>query len=64
MAKRLRKLKKLQGEVPCLYKRETIFAMCLLINALVDAVNYLSDEVEELKKEKASGEQGRGVETK
>ena len=31
--------------------RETIYNMCIMINALVDAVNYLQDELEKLGEE-------------
>ena len=49
--KRLCKMGKLTGEVPCVYRRETIYNMCIMINALVDAVNYLQDELEKLGEE-------------
>lgn len=49
MARKMRRLNKLTGEIPCLYSRNTIYLMCIMINALVDAVNYLADQVEELQ---------------
>lgn len=49
--RRLRKMGHLTGEVPYVYRRDTIYNMCIMINALVDAVNYLQDELEELRKE-------------
>lgn len=48
--RKMRKLKKLIGDVPYIYKPSTIYNMCILINALVDAVNYLTEQVEELQK--------------
>lgn len=50
MAKRLRRLNKLEGDVPYIYKPSTIYTMCILINALVEAVNFLAGQVEELQK--------------
>lgn len=50
--KRLRKMGKLTGEVPCVYRRQTIYNMCVMINALVDAVNYLNEELEKLREDK------------
>lgn len=48
--KKINKMPKLQGEIPLLYKRETIFNMCIAINALIDRVNYLVKTVEQLEK--------------
>lgn len=45
--RKVKRLGKLVGDVPLLYKRETIYNMCILINALVDRVNYLCDLLEE-----------------
>lgn len=56
MPKKLKKLNKLVGEVPLIYKRSTIYTMCILINALVDAVNYLGDEVERLSNPAKDGD--------
>ena len=53
MAKRLRRLNKLEGDVPYIYKPRTIYTMCILINALVDAVNFLNEQMQELQKEGA-----------
>lgn len=50
---RIKKLNKLIGEVPYVYKRSTIYNMCILINALVDRVNYLCGLLEEKKMEVA-----------
>lgn len=52
MGKKMKRLKKLVGDVPFLYRASTIYTMCILINALVDSVNYLADQVEEMRKER------------
>ena len=46
--RKMRKLPKLKGEIPYIYKPSTIYEMGILINALVDAVNYLAERVEAL----------------
>ena len=46
--KKLKKLNKIIGEVPLLYKPSTVYNMCILINALVDEVNELNQRVEML----------------
>lgn len=50
MANKTKRLNKLIGDVPFVYKVSTIYNMCILINALVDKVNFLADQVEELQK--------------
>jgi hypothetical protein len=55
---KLRRLKKLTGEVPYFYHRETIYNMALLINALVGYVNCLADKVEALEQQKKVGRYG------
>lgn len=54
MAK-IKLLNKLYGDVPFVYNRTTIYNMCILINALVDRVNYLVNWVEKFEKENANG---------
>lgn len=49
MAK-LKKMPKLEGNVPMHYSRYTIYEMCIAINALADAVDYLAKKVEELER--------------
>ena len=51
MPKKMRRLNKLEGDIPCFYSRNTIYLMCIMINALVDAVNYLAGELEAMRKE-------------
>ena len=49
--KKIRVLK-LRGEVPMMYSRTTIYNICILLNAVVDAVNYLAQELEKMQSEK------------
>ena len=44
------KIQKITGEIPCLYRRDTIYVMCVAINALIDAVNVLATELMKLEK--------------
>ena len=46
----LNKLQKIIGEIPYLYRRDTIYVMCVEINALIDAVNVLATELMKLEK--------------
>jgi hypothetical protein len=48
--RKFRRLTKLHGDIPFVYKRTTIYDMCILINALIDRVNLLCDFMEEQKK--------------
>ena len=45
MAK-IKRLAKLRGDIPFVYRRDTIYNMCILINALIDRVNLLCDFME------------------
>ena len=45
MAK-IKRLVKLRGDIPFIYRRDTIYSMCILINALIDRVNLLCDFME------------------
>lgn len=48
MGKRFKKLCKLTGDVPRFYNPHTIYTIGILLNMLVDDVNYLGEEVERL----------------
>ena len=48
--RKIHRLTKLRGDIPFVYKRTTIYDMCILINALIDRVNLLCDFMEEQKK--------------
>lgn len=49
--KKMRRLNKLEGVIPMMYRRDTIYSMCIWINALVDAVNYLAGELESMREQ-------------
>lgn len=49
--KKMRRLNKLEGVIPMMYRRDTIYSLCIWINALVDAVNYLAGELESMREE-------------
>lgn len=48
--KKIRVLK-LRGEVPMMYSRTTIYNICIFLNAVVDTVNYLAEELEKTQEE-------------
>lgn len=43
---KLKKMPQLRGEAPIFYSRETIQNMCLTINALARAIDFLAEKVE------------------
>lgn len=47
--KKLKKMPKLSGNVPLFYSRDCIYTMCIAINALSNAVDYLAEKVEKLE---------------
>ena len=47
--KKIKKIKKLVGDIPLFYSRQTIQEMSMRINALIDTVNELNDRVEFLQ---------------
>ena len=47
--KKIKKIKKITGDIPLFYNRQTIQEMSMRINALIDIVNELNDRVEFLQ---------------
>lgn len=47
--RKFNKILRIEGEVPFFYKQNTIYVICVTINALVDAVNALVTEVKNLE---------------
>lgn len=47
--KKLKKMPRLKGDVPVIYKAEVIYKMAAVINALAEAVDFLNEEIEILK---------------
>ena len=43
-----KRIKRIIGEIPLFYNKNTIYVMCITINALVDAVNNLAERLEKL----------------
>ena len=49
--KKLKKMPRLEGNIPFFYSQETIYEICISINALSGAVEYLAEQVEKLEKQ-------------
>ena len=47
--KKIKKLKKITGDIPLFYSRQTVQEMSLRINALIDIVNELNERVDYLQ---------------
>lgn len=50
----MKKQRKISGEIPYLYNRETIWLICTVINNLVECVNQLIDAVNKLERERGA----------
>lgn len=53
--KKLKQMPLLKGEIPLVYKKETIFNICAVVNALARAVNYLNEKIERLEERDKDG---------
>ena len=49
--KKLKKMPKLVGTAPLVYKREVLYNTCLVVNAHADAIDYLYQVAQEQERE-------------